>query len=186
MADARNVYLLLFVLLTIPTVYYSLKKRRQVPDKTKKALLLVLMGSLTIVWAVFGIVFYNYTINRQVLLVAERGATTLYQAGTSNGDLEQSLSKQGIGGAATVDGNKAGPWSSFRGADILIPEKTLTIDNVKYYPVVLQKANGERLLIAFDIQEGAPKSMILHVKIYWPEEIGTLLNRITYFKAGTI
>ncbi len=186
MADARNVYLLLFFLLALPTVYYSLKKRGESADKKKKAFLLALMGSLVVVWAVLGVVFYRYTINRQVLIIAERGATTLYRAGTASGDLAQSLIAEGISEASGVDGTKTGPWSSFKGADLLIPEKTLTIDNIKYYPVVLEKANGERLLLAFDIQEGVPKSVILHARIYWPEEIGTLLNRITYFKAGTI
>ena len=81
-----------------------------------------------------GSAFYHYTVSRQVLLVAERGATTIYQAGSANGNLEQSLANEGIAGSVLIQGNTSGPWSSFKGADILMPEKTLTLESVKYYP----------------------------------------------------
>jgi len=186
MTDTRNVYLLLFFLLALPTVFYSLKKRSQYTDRKKRMGLLVLMSALLVLWGVLGFSFYRYTIGREVLIVAERGAVTLYLSGEGKTDPVQGLLSEGISDVVTVEGTKEGDWASFKGSDILLPEKMLTIGDSKWYPVVLQKPGGQRLLLALDIQEGVPKSKIARVHIYWPSEIGDMLNRITFFKVDTI
>ncbi len=187
MVAARNVYLLIFFLLVFPSVFYPLRKRRQYTDKKKRTSFLALIGALILFWAVACALLYTYTINRQVLIVAERGAIALYDDGRSGNEPGQSLLEEGIAdNALSIEGTPDGGWASFKGAKVLIPEKMLTLNEEKWYPVVLQNQDGQRLLLAMDIVEGVPKSIIRRVRIFWPDEIGDRLDRITFFTADTL
>jgi hypothetical protein len=187
MTDARNVYLILFFLLALPTVFFSLRRRGRSNKPKTRAALLVLMSGLLVANAAICLSAYRYTIDRQVLIVAERGALCLYRSGKDGTNPALALAALGIAGQETVvEGEFDGPWASFADAGILLPQKMLTLDDKKWHPVVLERADGQQLLLAMEIEEAIPKSKILRVRILWPEQIGTLLDRITFFTVDRI
>ena len=74
MSDARNVYIILFVMLLLPIVFYMLRRRYRTHDTKKKMRYLVYMVVMIIAagGACFGL--YSHTIHTEPLLVAEQTA----------------------------------------------------------------------------------------------------------------
>ena len=63
MSDARNVYIIIFVMLLLPIVFYMLRRRFRTKDTKKKARCLVYMAVMIVAAGGLCYGLYAYTIN---------------------------------------------------------------------------------------------------------------------------
>ena len=99
MSDARNVYIIIFVMLLLPIVFYMLRRRFRTKDTKKRARCLVYMAVMIVAAGGLCYGLYAYTIKTQPLLVAEQAAKALYQADVEGQDpkallVEKNLMKE--------------------------------------------------------------------------------------------
>ena len=165
MSDARNVYIIIFVMLLLPIVFYMLRRRFRTKDTKKRARCLVYMA---------------------VMIVAAGGLCYGYQADVEGQDpkallVEKNLMKED--GAIAEQGQ--GDWAQFAGATINMPDKTIELDGEKYYPVALD-IQGSRVLAAMKIQEEEGHTTVESIQVLWPDQIGDKLESVTFFESGTL
>ena len=186
MSDARNVYIILFVMLLLPIVFYMLRRRYRTHDTKKKMRCLVYMVVMII--AAGGLCFglYSHTIHTEPLLVAEQTAGALYQAETAGQEAAAALKEKGLlEDSGRVQQMGTGNWADYAGAAIGMPDKSIELDNGKYYPIVLEKQDT-KLCLAMKITKNKTHTKASDIVILWPEEIGEKLDSITFFDSGNL
>ena len=186
MSDARNVYIIIFVMLLLPIVFYMLRRRFRTKDTKKKARCLVYMSVMIVAAGGLCYGLYAYTIKTQPLLVAEQAAKALYQADVEEQDpkallVEKNLMKED----GAIAEQEQGDWAQFAGATINMPDKTIELDGEKYYPIALD-IPGSRALAAMKIQEEKGHTTVESIQVLWPDQIGDKLESITFFESGTL
>lgn len=186
MSATRNVYIIIFVMLALPIVFYMLRRRFRSKEHKKRTMALVYMAVMLAADVALCLALYNYTIDRQPLLIAERSAKVIYQAGLAGTDLGQALEEEGIADAVSIQGDASGDWAAFRGARVDMPDKSIEIDGVKMMPVVLEATDGERMVLAMEVADRQPQSKVRDVHIFWPEQVGDLIKSVTFFQVGTV
>ena len=186
MSATRNVYMIIFVMLALPIVFYMLRRRFRSKERKKRTMALVYMAIMLVADAALCLVLYNYTIDRQPLLVAERSARVVYQAGLAGADIGQALEEEGIADAISIQGDVSGNWEVFRGARVDMPDKSIEIDGTKMMPVVLEATDGQRMVLAMEVADQKPKSKVQDIHIFWPEQVGDLIKNVTFFQVGTV
>lgn len=184
MSDARNVYIIIFVMLLLPIIFYMLRRRYRTKDTKKKTRCLIYMAIMIVIAgaACFGL--YSYTIKTEPLLVAEQAARTLYQADIEGQDAKSVLvDKNLMQESGDIVEQGQGDWNQFAGAVVNMPDKTIDLEGDKYYPVALD-ANGTRVLIAIQVKEEKGNTQAEQIRILWPEEIGDKVDSVTFFESG--
>lgn len=186
MTDARNVYLIIFVMLLLPIVFYMLRRRFRTKDAKKRLRCLIYLGVMAIVAGAVCFGLYSHTIKTEPLLVAERAAQALYQADADGQQAQPVLIEQGLlAPDGTITGHEQGQWAQFAGAVLNMPDKNIELEGSKYYPIVMEK-DGVRLLAAMKIQEDERHTQIQDIRLLWPEQIGDTLDNVTFFQSGKL
>lgn len=186
MTDARNVYLIIFVMLLLPIVFYMLRRRFRSKDAKKRLRCLLYMGVMAVVAGAVCFGLYSHTIRTEPLLVAEQAAQALYQADTDGQQAQQALVEKGLlAPDGAITGHELGQWPRFSGASINMPDKNIELDGAKFYPIVMEK-DGVRLLAAMKIQEDERHTQVQEIRLLWPEEIGGALDNVTFFQSGQL
>ena len=186
MSATRNVYIIIFVMLALPIVFYMLRRRFRSKEHKKRTMALVYMAVMLAADVALCLALYNYTIDRQPLLIAERSAKVIYQAGLAGMDIGQALEEEGIADAVSIQGDASGNWGTFRGARVDMPDKSIEIDGTRMLPVVLEAADGQRMVLAMEVADRQPQSKVRDVHIFWPEQVGDLIKSVTFFQVGTV
>lgn len=186
MSDARNVYIIIFVMLLLPIVFYMLRRRFRTKDAKKRARCLIYMAGMIVLAGGICFGLYAYTIKTQPLLVAEQAAKALYQADVQGQDakallIEKNLMDQN----GTIAEQGQGDWAMFAGAVINMPDKTIELEGEKYYPVALDLQDS-RVLAAMKLREEKGHTTVESIQILWPDQIGDKLESITFFESGTL
>ena len=175
-------------MIALPIVFYMLRRHFRYKDAKKRTFALVYMVLMLAVDVALCLGLYQYTINRQPLLVAERSAKAIYEAGLSQADIQQALQQEGVvDGTVVVHGDPSmGQWTMFHGAKVDMPDKSIEIDGTRMMPVVLEAPSGERMVLAMQIMDQVPQSKLQQVYIFWPDQVGDMIDSVTFFQVDTL
>ncbi|MFR6344975.1 MAG: hypothetical protein ACLUO4_09330 [Christensenellales bacterium] len=182
MSDARNVYIILFVMLLLPIVFYMLRRRYRTHDTKKKMRCLVYMVVMIIAPA-----------EHALACIAIRS----YGAAFGGGEWRRCIRRRRWAGSSGCERKRAveesgqvqqlgtGNWADFAGASIEMPDKNIELENGKYYPIVLEKQDA-RLCLAMKITQNKTHTKVSDIVVLWPEEIGEKLDSVTFFESGNL
>lgn len=189
MSAAKNVYIIIFVMLLLPIVFFSIKGyvKPKNPHKPKvQRILSLVYGGVGVVLSVVACLYlYQFTIAHQPLLLSERAAVICLDSQRQGTDPLAALEKQGLAApGATVDltGLDA---VAFDQVALQMPQKLQVAQGGVGYPVLLDNDATYCVLgIVVDESQDGPK--IASIKVYLDDDAKAYLDgKMTFYTSST-